>query len=96
LEFLAPADGKYHVFAYLTQSWDYGIVQFHMNGTKVGSPVDGFHADTVVSTGAIDLGEAALKKGANTLRVEVIGTNPKSAAPHYSWGLDCVVLQQSK
>jgi hypothetical protein len=24
--------------------------------------------------------------------VTAVGTNPKSAAPHYSWGLDCVVL----
>jgi len=96
LELPAPADGKYHVVVYLTESWDYGIVQFRVNGAKVGAPIDGFHADTVVSIGAIDLGKADLKKGANTLRVEVVGTNPKSASPHYSWGLDCVVLQQSK
>jgi hypothetical protein len=31
-----------------------------------------------------------------TLRVEVIGTNPNSAEPHYSWGLDCVVLKPAK
>jgi hypothetical protein len=61
-----------------------------------GGPIDCFHADTVLSTGAIDLGEAELKKGVNTLRVEVVGTNPKSAPPRYSWGLDCVVLHHAK
>jgi hypothetical protein len=35
------------------------------------------------------------KEGVNTLRVEVVGTNQKSAPPHYSWGLDCVVLKQA-
>jgi predicted Zn finger-like uncharacterized protein len=96
LELPAPAAGKYHIVAYLTRSWDYGVVQFYLNGRKVGTPIDGFHADTVVSTGPIDLGEAELKNGANKLRVEVVGTNPKSASPHYSWGLDCVVLHHAK
>jgi hypothetical protein len=36
--------------------------------------------------------EAELKQGANTLRIEAVGTNPKSQPPHYSWGLDCVLL----
>jgi hypothetical protein len=95
LELPALVDGKYHVVVSLTKSWDYGIIQFQMNGAKLGKPIDGFHADTAVSTGAIDLGEAELKKGANTLRVEVIGSNPDSRPPHYSWGLDCVVLTRT-
>jgi hypothetical protein len=40
----------------------------------------------------MDLGEADLKEGANRLRVEVVGTHRNSSPPHYSWGLDCVVL----
>ena len=73
---------------------DYGIVQFTVNGTRIGAPIDGF-ADSVKSTGAIDLGEADLKKGPNTLRVEVVGTNPDSRPPRYAFGLDCVVLKRS-
>jgi hypothetical protein len=96
LELPAPADDKYGLVVFLTRSWDYGIIQFHVNGNRLGGPIDGFHVDTVLSTGAINLGEAELKKGVNTLRVEVVGTNPKSAPPHYSWGLDCVVLQPVK
>jgi hypothetical protein len=93
LELPAPADGKHNVIVYLTRSWDYGIVQFHLNGAKLGNPLDCYHTDTVVNTGPIDLGEANLKKGANTLRVEIVGSNPKTANPHYSWGLDCIVLK---
>jgi len=51
----------------------------HVNGTRIGKPVDGFNADTVVSTGAIDLGAANLKKGVNSLVVELVGTNRMSA-----------------
>jgi len=94
LELPAPAEGKYHVVVYLTCSWDYGIVQFYVNGAKLGQPIDGFHKDTVITTGPINLGEAELKKGPNTLRVEVIGSDPNTRPPHYSWGLDCVVLNQ--
>jgi hypothetical protein len=90
----APAEGKYHVVVYLTCSWDYGIVQFYVNGAKLGQPIDGFHNDTVITTGPIDLGEAELKKGANTLRIEVIGSNPNTRPPHYSWGLDCLKLNR--
>jgi hypothetical protein len=93
VDFEVPAtSGTYRVAAYLTRSWDYGVVQFLLNGAKLGQPIDTFHAATTVSTGAMDLGEADLKEGANRLRVEVVGTNRNSSPPHYSWGLDCVVL----
>jgi hypothetical protein len=93
-ELPAPADGKYGITAYLTRSWDYGIVQFLVNGIKVGTPIDAFHADNILSTGPIDLGEAELKKGANTVRIEVLGSNPNTRPPHYSWGLDCLELNR--
>jgi hypothetical protein len=96
LELPAPADGNYQIVVYLTKAADYGIIEFHVNGAKLGKPVDCFHADSVVSTGAIELGEAKLKKGVNKLRVEAHGTAPKSRPPHYSWGLDCLELKQAK
>jgi hypothetical protein len=93
LELPAAAEGKYRITVYLTKSWNYGVIQFLINGTRIGKPIDGFNADTVVSTGPIDLGAANLTKGANRLMVEVVGTNRMSAQGHYSWGLDCVVLK---
>jgi Protein of unknown function (DUF2961) len=93
LELPVAAAGKYHVIVYLTKARDYGMVQFSVNGTPLGKPIDGFHADTVVSTGAIDLGVIELPTGNATLRVEVVGTNAKSDGLRYMWGLDCVVLK---
>jgi hypothetical protein len=96
LELPVAADGTYEVVVYLTKARDYGIVQFSLDGQPLGKPVDGFHADTVVATGAVSLGTATLKKGAATLRVEVVGTNDKSDGLRYMWGLDCVVLKPAK
>jgi hypothetical protein len=92
----APAEGNYHIVVYLTKSPTYGIIQFHINGKNLAKPIDCYHADTVVSTGAIDLGPANLKAGVNSLGVEAVGTNPNSAPLHYAWGLDCVVLKPAK
>jgi hypothetical protein len=93
LELPVAADGKYHVVVYLTKARDYGVLQFSLDGKPLGKPVDCFHADTVVSTGPVDLGEVELKKGTATLRGEVVGTNEKSDGLRYMWGLDCVVLK---
>ena len=93
LELPVATEGRHHVIVYLTKARDYGVVQFHLNGKPLGKPIDGFHPDSVVATGAIDLGVVELKPGVATLRVEVVGTNLKSDGLRYMWGLDCVVLQ---
>jgi D-arabinan exo alpha-(1,3)/(1,5)-arabinofuranosidase (non-reducing end) len=87
------ANGRYHVFVYLTKARDYGIVRFNLDGKPLGKAIDCFHPNNVVSTGAIDLGTVDLKKGTSELRVGVVGTNPKSDGLRYMWGLDCVVLK---
>ena len=69
-------------------------MQFHLDGKKLGDPIDGFEPDRVVATGAITLGTVELKKGKPTLRLEVIGTNDKSVGLRYMAGLDCVVLKK--
>jgi hypothetical protein len=86
--------GRYQVVAYLTKARDYGIVQFRLDGKPLGHAIDCFHRDGVVATGAIDLGAVDLKRGTATLRLEVVGTNPKSDGLRYMWGLDCVVLKR--
>ncbi len=101
LELPVQAKGRYHVIVYLTKARDYGIVQFHLDGKPLGKTIDCFHADTVVSTGGIDLGtvdltKGDLKQGTARLRVEVVGTNPKSDGLRYMWGLDCVVLKPAR
>ncbi len=93
LELPVAKAGRYDVVVYMTKARDYGIVQFAVNGKPLGPQVDGFHADSVVASGAIDLGTVDLQKGTATLRVEVVGTNPKADGLRYMWGLDCVVLK---
>jgi hypothetical protein len=93
LEVPAATEGRYHVIVYLTKARDYGVVQFHLDGKSLGSTIDCFHPNSVVATGPIDLGIVNLKPGTATLRIEVVGTNPKSDGLRYMWGLDCVVLK---
>ena len=68
LELPVRADGRYHVLVYLTKARDYGIVRFDLDGKPLGKAIDCFHANNVVSTGAIDLGTVDLKKGTSDLR----------------------------
>jgi hypothetical protein len=96
LELPVPEVGKYEVIVYLTKARDYGIVQFHLDGKQLGKPIDGFEPEKVLRTGPLSLGTVALKKGPATLRVEVIGTNPRSEGLRTLWGLDCIVLKPVK
>ncbi|HET6325034.1 MAG TPA: hypothetical protein VFG04_10065, partial [Planctomycetaceae bacterium] len=95
LELPVAAAGRRHVIVYLTKARDYGIVQFHVNGKPLGPTIDCFHRDGVIATGPIDLGVVDLKPATATLRIEVVGTNPKSDGVRFMWGLDCVVLKPS-
>jgi hypothetical protein len=96
LELPVATEGRYHVVAYLTKARDYGVVQFHLDGEPLGKPIDCFNPDSVVATGPIDLGVVEFKPSKATLRVEVVGTNPKSDGLRYMWGLDCVVLKPAE
>jgi hypothetical protein len=87
-------DGNYRLVVYLTKAKDYGVVQFHLNGKPIGRPIDGYNEPLVTATGPIDLGPVELKAGQATLRVEVVGTNPKSVGNRYMWGLDGVLLKK--
>jgi hypothetical protein len=79
------------VALYATKSFDYGILRFRLNGKPAGSDFDGYNA-VPVAGGPIQLGRVEPKDGKIRLRVEVIGSNPKSKGPKYFFGLDAVVL----
>ncbi|HXY34234.1 MAG TPA: glycoside hydrolase family 172 protein [Planctomycetaceae bacterium] len=95
LELPVATEGRQKVIVYLTKARDYGVVRFYVDGKPLGPKIDCFHRD-VVPTGPIDLGAVELKKGTATLRIEVVGTNPKSDGLRYMWGLDCVVLKAAE
>jgi hypothetical protein len=82
--------GRYKVVVYGTKAGDYGIVQYWLDGAKVGKPIDAFN-DGVVPTKRVELGVVELKQGKARLKMEVTGKNAKSTG--FMAGLDCVVLE---
>ncbi len=84
--------GTWQVVAYATKSWDYGIIQFSIDGRDTGVQIDCF-SEQVRPTGAIDLGTHTVAGDSLTLRIEVVGANPQSRGPKCFFGLDCVVLR---
>ena len=74
----------------MTKAIDYGIVQFHLDGNRIESPIDLFN-DGVTSTGPLSLGTVQLTAGEHRLSVEIVGANSK-AVKGYMFGLDYVRL----
>jgi hypothetical protein len=85
------AAGQFKISFQMTKAPDYGIVQFYLDGHKLGSTVDLYHP-SVVAPGEMELGREQLTAGTHTLDVEIIGANPK-AIPGYMFGLDYVKLE---
>ncbi len=83
------------VTLHATRSWDYGIVQFSLNGTPAGGPIDLFSGEhgRALPSGPIELGRATARDGRVRLRAEVVGGNEKASPPRAYFGLDCVVLR---
>lgn len=91
LELPAVSSGSYELTAYLTKSFDYGIVQISVNEDNVGEPVD-LWSYVVESTGPLRLGRVELSGIGDVIRTVVVGKNERSAAPFYQFGIDGFVL----
>lgn len=93
LELALPVekDGTYRIEMQLTKAVDYGIVQFYLNGEKLGEPID-LYNNGVIATGALDFGIRELPRGAHRLKVEILGANEK-AVKNYMLGLDYIKLE---
>lgn len=100
IELEVPCDSKspVKVIVRATKSWDYGIVQFSVNGQKAGEPVDMYSGKEGVckASGPIDLGTFTPVAGKLVLRAEVVGGNPEEKEPRAFFGLDCVMLEPAK
>ena len=83
--------GKQTITIYGTNSYDYGIVRFSVNGAPA-KEIDLFN-ETAIASGPIELGDWNLQDKEFILRVEVIGSNPRSKGAKYFTGLDCIVLR---
>ena len=93
LDILLPVKqaGRRRIDVVLTKAPDYAIVQFHLDGKKLGPPIDLYNHPGVIRTPAIPLGTVDLTAGNHTLTVEITGANPK-ALKAYMFGLDEVRL----
>jgi len=80
--------GRQHVILYATKSFDYGVIQFSLDGVT-GKPIDLWSAKPRAS-GPIDLGVFDLKGDHAVFRALVKDTNPSSTGSRYYFGLDCV------
>ncbi|HLH55641.1 MAG TPA: glycoside hydrolase family 172 protein [Verrucomicrobiae bacterium] len=83
--------GNYELGMQLTKAPDYGIIQFYLDGDKLGDPVDLYHS-SVIATGLMKFGRRQLTAGRHQLAVEVLGTNPK-AVKNYMSGIDYIKLE---
>jgi hypothetical protein len=91
------AAGRRRVVVYPTRSYDYGTLAFSVDGEPAGEPLVTFNEEDPEAVGpprAHSLGEFDLGADGFVLRVEVVGSHADSRAPHYYFGLDCVVLEE--
>jgi hypothetical protein len=86
--------GRHEIVVYPTRSFDYGTVQFSVDGARAGEPVVTFNteghavgAPKATSLGTFDVGREF------KLRAELVGTSDRSDAPHTYFGIDCVVVR---
>ena len=80
--------GKYDLRVGVTKANNYAIVQFSLDGRRVGEPVDLYNADgTIVRP--VSLGIHQLSAGDHVLQVEITGANRK-AIQHFAVGLDYI------
>ncbi len=89
LQLPAPADGRFKLTGYFTKAKDYGIVQAMQGDRRVGPEVN-LYDPNVVPTGALELGEITLKKGANPITIKIAGKDSRSTG--YLVGIDGFVL----
>jgi hypothetical protein len=92
LELVLPVSrpGRYAIVMNATRAFDYGVFQFHLDGEKLGGPVDLYSAENVVQTFA--LGTRVLSAGKHRFVAEIVGTNP-GAKPRFMLGLDFLRLE---
>jgi hypothetical protein len=88
LELPERAPGKQRLEIFLTKAADYGVVSVALNGAALGGEIDLFSDRGVLPTDAVDLGVVELRGKGDVLRVAVLRSNPKTAPPHFQFGID--------
>jgi len=90
LRFEVPESATYGVAAVFTRAPDFGILEFSVDGRRLGPRLDGY-APAPERSAQTGLGSVALAEGSHTLTLTVVGKNP-AASNHFA-GLDYVELR---
>ncbi|WP_246151780.1 FG-GAP repeat domain-containing protein [Rubripirellula reticaptiva] len=83
---LPPFTGVVDLEIVLTCASDYGIVQLSLDDHSLGDPID-LYETGVVTTGLLSFPKQSVDGNKHTLRVQIVGANPK-AAKAYLFALD--------
>ena len=86
----APKAGRYEILAAFLYDRDYGRVQLHLNGAKIGDPMD-FYKPSLASSGPISLGVHQFQNNQNKLTVQMLGAHP-NAERNYVFAFDYIKL----
>ena len=92
LKLKTEAAGKVALAVTMTKAPDYAVIQYYLDGKKIGEPID-LYAPKVEPTGKVKLGDFDLSAGEHVLTVEIVGANPK-AKKSYMFGLDQILLDK--
>ncbi len=78
--------GRQELWIGLTKAPDYGIVQFSLDGKKIGAPVDLY--DPAVVREERSLGVYDVAAGEHAIEVQIVGSNPKAGGDRHMFGTD--------
>jgi hypothetical protein len=93
LAFAAKGAGRRKVFLAMTKAPDYGIVRISVNG-EVLAPAFDLFSEKVEPAGERTF-DADLVDGANTLELEIVGTNPRARPQNFMFGLDYLRIEEA-
>lgn len=94
LAFDVKEAGKYKILGVFTKAADYGICAIRINDGEV-TMFDGYNEGVIV-TPEIALGTMELPAGANTLKIEITGTNDAAHPPSHMVGVDYLRLEAAE
>ncbi|MFG2823343.1 DNRLRE domain-containing protein [Kitasatospora sp. NPDC048365] len=89
-----PEEGDYVLSGQQTKSSDHGIVQWSIDGTNVGQPIDQYASTYVI--GPFTTGTAVhLTRGDHTVTFTVTGTNTASTGQRFHADIDTLTLTKT-
>jgi hypothetical protein len=77
---------RYQLSVYLTMAPEFVRIQPWLDGERVGEPID-LYAPKVLASGRVILTTRSLQAGRHTIRLEIVGKDPKSKGD--AFGIDC-------